>query len=321
MEKATEKAMPEGYILAPTLLRVAAAALDLSFFVALLIALYFAAFQNIGSAVGLYDRQDQLISYRLAAGLMIEKDGVVEDVSGSNYEDYKAAVETYYFVYNALTNSDNPHPEGYTVSFYNQNVLGLPDGVDKINNSALFEWAKGSDEKPDPTKIGVIKASLYVDGALTADAKANLLTFYQGAINQAIALLSAEPYYASIASEVQGQSLGLLSLITFVAAFAVYAIPPLCNSSRATLGKLIMKLRLVAIKGEPLPWWRALLRNIPLFLTLLVALLLDNVVSSLAVILAVFLITLSLGLLTPRRQAAHDYLVMSVVARKELPGA
>lgn len=321
MEKATEKTMPEGYTLAPTLLRVAAAALDLSFFVALLFAIYFAAFQGIGSAIGLYDRQDQLISYRVAAGLMVEKDGVVEDVSGSNYEDYKAAVETYYFVYNASTNADNPHPEGYTVSFYNQNVLGFPDGVDKINNSVLFEWAKGSDEKPDPTKIGVIKASLYVNGVLTEDAKTSLLTFYQGAVDKAIALLSSEPYYAPIASEVQGQSLGLLSLITFVAAFAIYVIPPLCNASRATFGKLIMKLRLVAIKGEPLPWWRSLLRNVPLLLTLLVALLFNDVVSSLAVILVVFLITLSLGLLTPRRQAAHDYLVMSVVARKELPGA
>jgi len=317
MEKPVEKAMPEGYNLAPVLLRVSASALDLSFFVALLIVLYFTAFRGIGSAVGMYDEQDQLVSYRLQAGLMVEVDGAAEDISGSDYEDYKAAVETFYLEYNALTNTENPHPEGYTVSYYNVNVLGLPDGVDKINDSALFDWALDGEGKPDPTTIGVIKPSLYVDGALSEDTKASLLTHYQTAEDTAISILLAEPYYASINSSVQGKSLGLLALISFTSALAIYILPPLFNASRATFGKLIMKLRLVTVAGDPLPRWRSLLRSVPLVLTILVVLLLDDMVASFSVALAVFLISLSLGLLTPRRQAAHDFLVFSVVARKE----
>jgi uncharacterized RDD family membrane protein YckC len=317
MSKIEEKETDEGYKLAPLLQRLTAAVLDLAFAVALGTILFYAFYRPVSASAGLYDKQNTLVSYRVSSGLMVEKDGVASDINSSNYEDYQKAVETYYLSWNVSGNQANPHPEGYTVNYYNTHILGLPMSTSLTNNSELFDWAKDAKGDPDSTQKGVFKDSLYSAGNLTAESKTKLLTFYQKAIDVCSSELSNENYYLSLSNEVKKTSLLLLSVVFFVPAVAIYAAMPLTNSSRQTLGKKIMKLEVLEVDGLPLPWWRALLRNSVLLITLLAALLLDDMVISSTIVLVVFLISISLGLLTPRRQALHDFLVVSVVALKQ----
>lgn len=319
MEISHDKKMPEGYLLARLLGRTAAAAIDAAIAMLLVLIMYFSCYLTIGEAVGLFANQDTLDSYAVRAGLKTKSaTNVVSDIDSTDYVGYKNAVETYYFVWNASSNTDNPHPEGYDAAYYNVNVLGLPSSTSIVSTSTLFTWDVDSEGNPDSSKVGVFLASLYnSEGQLTETSKTSLKSFYYSAYDEAVKLLINEDYYSSVNAALKEKSSWLLALITLVPAILTYAVPIFFNKDRATVGKLIMKIRVVTLNGDPLPLWRALLRLIPLLLMIVVVVIIDDFVVSLSIALAIFLISMGLAFFTPRRQSMHDFLVLSVVAKKD----
>jgi uncharacterized RDD family membrane protein YckC len=248
----------------------------------------------------------------------------LSDVSSENYSDYEAAIRYYYFTYNAADNSVNPAPEAYSVSDYNVAVLGLPTSPELVNSSAYYDFDQ-TNGQADPSKIGVLKSSLYVGGVLSDGAKQSLLAYYQKAYKATQDLLLNESYYKAADSAYSGH-MELLEAIVVYVPFLVffYAIPVFSRDAR-TLGKRWMKLAVMDVEGLPLNKWWLLLRAAPFLLSVLAAIILNDILISFSLLILVFLVSTGLASFSKKRRALHDFCAHSVVVRDEMalnkPGA
>ena len=318
-----EEVTDEGYRLAPFLLRVAASSIDLALAVAGLLLLYLFVFPNssfatLSTALGVENEQTQIATYQKASGLVsIKEDGTLSNVTSSNYEDYETAIKTYYFVYNAADNTTNPHPEAYSIPNYNVAVLGLPSDVKNINNSAYYDFAT-TEGVVDPSKLGVLKSSLYDgSGALTSTAKTQLLTYYQNQYKLTQDLLLKEEYYKNLTSALSNNVETMETIVFFPPFLVFYFIIPTFSPYSRSLGKKWMKLAVIDVEGTPLKKGWLILRFMPLALTAGLSILFDDLVISLTLSLAVFLVSMGLGSFTKKRRGLHDYCAHSVVVREE----
>jgi uncharacterized RDD family membrane protein YckC len=318
-----EEVTDEGYRLAPFLLRVASSAIDLALAVAGLMLLYLFVFPNssfatLSTALGVETEQTQIAAYQKASGLVSSKeDGTLTNVTSSSYEDYESAIKTYYFVYNAADNQVNPHPEAYSISDYNVAVLDLPQDVKNTNASAYYDFAM-SNEQADPSKLGVLKSSLYdASGNLTTTAKSQLLSFFQNKYKLTQDLLLKEDYYKSLTTSLANNVETMETIVFFPPFLIFYFVIPTFSPYSRTLGKKWMKLAVIDVEGTPLKKGWLILRFMPLALTAGISILFDDLVISTTLSLVVFLVSMGLGSFTKKRRCLHDYCAHSVVVREE----
>jgi hypothetical protein len=318
-----EETTDEGYRLAPFLLRVAAATIDLALAVAGLMLIYAfvfpnASFATLSTALGVENEQNQLVTYQKASGLVsVAEDGSLSNISSSSYDAYENAIKSYYFVFNAADNSVNPHPEAYTIADYNVAVLDLPSDSKNANNSDYFNFAT-TNGQDDPTKLGVIKSSLYDgDGNLTTTAKSQLLTFFQNKYKLTQDLLLKEDYYRSLTSSLSNNVETMEAVVFFPPFLVFYFVIPMFSPCSRSLGKKWMKLAVIDVSGTPLQKWWLILRFMPLALTAGISIIFDDLVLSTTLSLVVFLVSMGLGSFTKKRRGLHDYCAHSVVVREE----
>ncbi len=317
-----EEATEEGYHLAPFLLRLAAAAIDSALALLAVVALYFVCFPNdvfptLGDAIGVKEEYSTLQKYQKASGLVnISSEGSLSDVSSSSYGDYQTAIQYYYFVYNGYDSSVNPAPENYSFRDYNVAVLDLPSQVGNTNYSSYFDFAI-TDGKPDPSILGVLKTSLYGnDGQLTSESKGLLLTFFQGKYAKTQDLMISEDYYKKVQNIYSSNVEILESVVVFFPFLVFYFVLPMFSSFSRTLGKKIMRLAVIDSEGLPLKKWRLIFRMLPFVLTLGAAIILDDAIYSLSLLILIFLISLGLASFSKKRRALHDFCSHSVVVRE-----
>ena len=320
--RANDIVTEEGYTIAPFLLRIAAATVDMAFVVAVTVLMFFLVypfgmFPTLGDALGVSEANQIVSSLKLESGLFTDELGLVSYRAYSSYEGYEATLKTYYLEYQKEGNANNPEPKCYTISDYNTKVLYLPTSVDFIVDSPYFDWYRDELGNPDASRIGVIKPSLLnAQGELSEDTKENLLYFFQARYQNAVEEFENEPYIVSAQTKSTTLTV-ILELVAVLPAFSVfYIVIPLCDkTTRKTLGKRFMKLATIHRKGKILPWYMVLLRGVPFIATIVTAVLLDELVATLAVAVSVFLISMAVATFSPHRRAVHDYLASSVVAR------
>jgi uncharacterized RDD family membrane protein YckC len=108
-----------------------------------------------------------------------------------------------------------------------------------------------------------------------------------------------------------------LTIMSFIPCIIFYFAIPMFSKFSRSLGKKWLHLAVIDVAGAPLAKWRLILRFLALALTLGGAIILDNLVLSVSLILLVFLVSMGLSAVTGKRRALHDYLAHSVVVREE----
>ena len=314
----------EGYTLPSFLLRNSSAAVDIAICFAV-IALFFVFIYpfgfmpTLGDAMGISETTHSLNTYKLASKLYTNELGLVTDKAFDNYEGYQKTVEDYYLVYQKEGNVENPAPKCYDVSTYNVKVLYLPESVDFIVNSPYFEFALDANNKPDPTKIGVIRPSLLEkDGSVGPELKQNLLYFFQKRYSESVNEFDSEPYMVDLIRKNVRLTV-TAEMLAIMPPFAVfYIVLPLTDQwKRRTIGKRIMKLACIDVKGGALPWYFVLLRAVPFVLLTVSAFLFDDLVVTSAILITGFLVSLGFATFSSKRRALHDFLAHSVVAKDD----
>jgi uncharacterized RDD family membrane protein YckC len=316
-----EETTEEGYRLAPFLLRLSAFMVDLALAVAASALLYLFLFPNgnfgtLGDAMGIPAKRDLLNRYQVESGLVVkDASGNLSNVSSSAYEDYESAIQHYYFIYDA--SSANPNPHHYSAKNYNVAVLNLPESSKFVNNSAYFDFAE-TNGQPDESKVGVLKSSLFdSQGQLVSGVRSSLLSFFQNKYKLTQDLLLKEDYYQTAARALSGDVEILEALIVFIPSLIFYFAIPMFSPLAQTLGKKWMKLAVIDVRYKPLDKWRLILRYLPLAITAGAAILLDDLILSLSLVLLIVLLSMGIGSFTPKRRALHDYCAHSVVVREE----
>ena len=329
-----EEIAEEGFPLAPLLLRVTAAVIDAFLAGLLLLTCYFFCyphdnFPTLGQALGMEEDWALVEHYLTYSGLMeLEEDEngelyPVHDISSTDYHDYEASIRSYYFDYQLIEDisiNPNPHQEWASERWYNVNVLGLPSSSSAVNSSPYFSF--GLDENGN-TSLDVparLQDSLFEENSagemvLTEESSQNLLLFFRNAYAEAQNRLTSESFYQEPYQAYTNGHFITLSVTIAIPFTIIYLLFPLLSKRGNTPGKMIFRLGLLRFDGMPLPRYMLLLRALPLFGTWYAALFANDLIISLTILILMFLISVSLGLLTPKRRALHDYIALSVVTR------
>ena len=294
-----EEIAEEGFPLAPLLLRVTAAVIDAFLAGLLLLTCYFFCyphdnFPTLGQALGMEEDWALVEHYLTYSGLM----QLIEDISIN----------------------PNPHQEWASERWYNVNVLGLPSSSSAVNSSPYFSF--GLDENGN-TSLDVparLQDSLFEENSagemvLTEESSQNLLLFFRNAYAEAQNRLTSESFYQEPYQAYTNGHFITLSVTIAIPFTIIYLLFPLLSKRGNTPGKMIFRLGLLRFDGMPLPRYMLLLRALPLFGTWYAALFANDLIISLTILILMFLISVSLGLLTPKRRALHDYIALSVVTR------
>ena len=321
----------EGYPLAPLLTRISAAAIDFLIYCAMsfLLLLFLVPWSpapNLGSALGMNRDWRELEGYLAASGLMETEvvDGEivpVQDILSDDWEDYEEGIRSYYFDYQLLEDpslNPDPHPEWASERWYNVNVLGLPASESAVNRSELFSF--GIDEETGSYSLDVraeLRDDLFEEGGerLSEEGERMLFDFFYEQYGLAQDRLTSETFY-QVPYERFSSNLLLTLLLGFLPpVLLVYLLPSLVSQRGATLGKMLFRLGLLRHDGMALSRWFLLLRPLPLLLAVTSAVLINDLVVGPTILLLVFLASLALAMVTPKRRALHDYVSLSVVTR------
>lgn len=318
-----ERVTDEGYSLAPFLLRLSAASVDAALFLLSTLLIFFllyplGSYHSLDYVLGIQSEYSLLTDYQGRSTLFVETDGSYDTLDSTDYKEYEAKIYSYYFVFNASDNANNPHPEGYSIADYNQQVYGLPTSSEYVNTSTFYDFATKEDGSADTGKLGVLKSSLFnSDGSLTDSSNTRLLSYYKTEYSSTCELFYAEPYYSSVQKEIANDLLVIECIAVFVPATIFYFIIPMFSRYNRTLGKKWMKLAVIDVNGTPLNKWFLSLRFLPFAITAIFALILDSIIYSTSLVVLLFLISFGLTVFTPKGRALHDYCAHSVVTREE----
>lgn len=314
----------EGYTIAPFLLRIAAGTVDFAFCFALMALIFifvypFGFMPTLGDAMGLSSAIAEQTSYRLESNLYTDETGMITYQQFEDYTGYQQMLQDYYLVYQKEGNEKNPSPKCYDIPIYNQKVLYLPELTEFIVNSPYFDFYRDELGNPDGTKLGVIRKDLLEnDGSVGPELKQKLLYWFQQRYSDAANEFDAEPYMKAATGRVKALSIVCESIAVFPPLIIFYVVIPLFDKSRRrTIAKRILRLATIDVRNDPLPWYLLLLRAVPAILVALTALLIDDFVPSLAIVITAFLVSLGFATFGGYRRSLHDLLARSVVVRNE----
>ena len=199
-----------------------------------------------------YQEQETVIySAYVRSGLFIKgENDVYSQYVGNDTETYKKIVEDYYLtdIYFGSTwyKEKGGTRNAYKVQEYNAGILQIG------GDDSLFEYDYTAGEV-DKTKLGVLKASLYVDEDKTKDLKEDskplILNFYKGAYRDCFQDLFKDNYFNETYKFCQKYDGYALVLGLTVSSAIVYLIVPLFTIYGYTVGRLIFKIQVVSLAG------------------------------------------------------------------------
>ena len=203
------------------------------------------------------------------------------------------------------------HKVYYSVDWFNVNVLGLPKG-EQVAKYDYFTYQLDSGNHPDYTKIGTVNSKYIQDGAVNASEE--MIDYVYNQYKTAASLFYEQDFIVDIVNYVDGVS----NLITFLTrlsfALIFFEVLPLSLKRGKTLGKLLMRLSLVKLDGEPIKRWQVIPRGIIICLIPLLLYLVSNLIIQIAVV-AVFFVASSILFLVNKEHhmILHDYIAQTVV--------
>lgn len=199
----------------------------------------------------------------------------------------------------------------YTMDWFNVNVLGLPKG-EQVAKYDYFVYQMDSDNNPDYTKAGTVNPKYIQDDVVNASDEMVDYIYYQ--YKDAASLFYEQNFIVEIVDYINGTS----ALITFLTrlsfALIFFEVLPLSLKRGKTLGKLLMRLSLVKLDGEPIKRWQVIPRGIIIVLIPLLLYLVSNLFIQIGVV-AVFFIASSVLFLVNKEHhmILHDYIAQTVV--------
>ncbi len=323
--KKSEVITAEGYRLSPFILRIAAWAVDLAFFIGSLALIFFLLttnhFTTLIDVLGSREAQTNLTEYQVNSGLVYrnENDAWI-DITSETYNAYEDAVVFYYLDYESGSNKNNPEPLNFTIEDFNKKILGLPDSDEYINHSEYYEYQKDGEGHSLMNERAILKDSLYDSETheLTKDAQDGLLSFYRSAYSDAQDRLMSRPYYKEAQATLNKGYIIVESIAAYVPFLIFYFIIPTCSVPGQTLGKKFMKIAVAESKtGVAVEKWRTALRTIPFIVVSLIAIILNDLIVSLTTIILVALVSFALVIFTKKRRCLGDYIAGTVVIRED----
>ncbi len=289
--------------------------------------------------------------YRFNSGLCYMNENILDQYEKSDFEDYRSYdyVLRYYYLHYLVgdtTKMEIPNdvevylPEEYkiapnvdetwtedgkeihakdkfTISWYNENILGIGEDPDAEKSTSLFTYQKNEASEYDLEKIGIPREKRFNESTgeqidiTPKDLKGALFTQYQTAYNH----LMFSNYYYSLNTKTNF----FTSLAFYIAALLgtalVYILIPIIRKDGATLGKMIFKLGLANIYGYKHQRYQVLMRYIPLFLTLTALSFIPFVTEYILVLIGLIILLVSFALMmaSPKRTALHDLTGQTIV--------
>lgn len=252
--------------------------------------LYFALGLPIAKSNFNYDQKNEAVTT-----LRKEMNSLVEEAKLIEYNDSKEEktlneyTKSYFeaknnnvdnFAYYYLEYRNNLFDNHYDVSWFNQNILGLPANLSETNTSKCFDFAKNDKGEKDLSLVGVIKESdnfkkyleeFYKGNIIDQTAKAyeNLSDWFLKTLNSARADLATSKTYSEklenykILQKELSSMYSYPSIISYVVALLItYLIFPLIEKNNRTLGMIIAKLSLESEGNEKDSKLNVLLRGI-----------------------------------------------------------
>ena len=340
----------EQYQLPKMVSRIGAAALDLAIYILLSLIIFTIAGVIVGKSGTSYSNANALIDEHIKYSKLAkedEKNGYVaysgNDILALNEDNQSLIIERVSYFYCSYLTGNNIQeglkasldtdkeikingnyylPENYyTVSFFNEEVLGLPK-PGEIGHSDYFLYQKNGEEN-DYTKIGVISPD-FIEEVQTTGGKVKRLKNELGLTkklndmyNDAIKVFYNQKSIRKANDMIKNTNI-VLMLISFLPTFLIfYVLLPLLSPFGQTIGKRILSLGVTDDKGYLVKKWRTLLRAVPLLGLIIYICLINSLYYQLLV--AMFLLLVSMGILvfTPRRRALHDIVAGTAVIKLE----
>ena len=203
------------------------------------------------------------------------------------------------------------HKVYYSIDWFNVNVLGLPKGG-QVAKYDYFVYQVDSDNQTDYTKVGTINPKYIEDGVVNASDE--MIDYVYDKYKEAATLFYEQNFIVDIVNYIDNTSnlITFLTRLSFVLIF--FEVLPLSIKRGKTLGKLLMRLSLVKLDGEPIKRWQVLPRGIIICLVPVLLCLVPNLIVQIVVVAVFFIATSVLFLVNKEHHMIlHDYIAQTVV--------
>lgn len=205
----------------------------------------------------------------------------------------------------------------YTVSWFNENVLGLPK-EGQTSEIDYFMYQKDG-ENNDYTKIGTVNEK-YISKIETAgevtykvEMSKEMEAYVTNEYKAAIEVLYGQGFFKEWTKNLELAS-GLITLITrLVMVLIVYIMIPMLLRDGKTLGKLMFKISLSGYDDAPIKKWQILPRAIFFIALPVVMYFVTNSYINMAIIALLLVASISIMAASKRKTALHDLIARTVV--------
>ena len=209
----------------------------------------------------------------------------------------------------------------YTVSFFNEEVLGLTK-EGEIGENRFFIYTQNAGQN-DYTKVGTIKPEFIEEISSGSSSVKRLkndteLTKELNQIyNDAIKVFYNQKSIKK-ANDTINTTNAILMLFSTMPSFIVfYLVLPLISPFGQTLGKRILSIGVTDDKGYLVKKWRMLLRSIPILGATIYVCLINSLYYQLLIPLVLLLISMGFLVFTPSRRCLHDLMSGTAVIKLE----
>ena len=207
----------------------------------------------------------------------------------------------------------------YTISFFNEEILGLPkEGV--IDDNRFFKYTQNEGQN-DYAKIGTIKAEFIEEissGTTTTKRLKNdteLVKKLNAIYNDAIKVFYNQKTVKK-ANDTINISNAILMLVSTLPSFAIfYLVLPLISPFGQTIGKRILSLGVTDDKGYLIKKWRTALRSVPILGATIYICLINSLYFQLLIPLVLLLISMGFLVFSPSRRCLHDFMAGTTVIK------
>lgn len=208
----------------------------------------------------------------------------------------------------------------YTVEWFNQNVLELPkEGQEAKYN--YFTYQKDADNNIDYTKIGTvsdtfIETEVVDEQTITkVNPSEDMINFIYDKYKAAVETFSNQDFmveYTNKATNIN-QLITLICRLSFL--FIFFEIIPFFVKRGKTLGKLLMRISLVDMQGEPVKKWQIFVRPLLFFTVPLVLYFIPNLFVQIGIVLGLLIATIVMMAVNKKNHLViHDYFARTIVS-------
>lgn len=252
--------------------------------------LYFALGLPITKSNFNYDQKNETVAtLRKEMNFLVEEAKLIEYNDNKEEKTLNEYTKSYFeaknnnvdnFAYYFLEYRNNLFDNHYDVSWFNQNILGLPANLSETNTSKCFDFAKNDKGEKDLSLVGVIKESdnfkkyleeFYKGNIIDQTTKAygNLSDWFLKTLNSAREDFATSKTYSEKLEKYKSLQKELSSMYSYpsiisyvIALLITYLIFPLIEKNNRTLGMIITKLSLESEGNEKPSKLNVLLRGI-----------------------------------------------------------